>query len=1020
MYAEITEAWGKIVLSWLLFCVFLFPSRANSLSPDVTLAQFAHSAWRLQEGLFPGAPNVVAQTADGYIWIGTQSGLIRFDGAAFVTFNPPDGQTLRSPIVTALYGAADGSLWIGTSLDLERWRDGRLWQYAEESGLFAAVRQAPDGSIWASRYHTPDDAGPLCRALEKTLRCYGPRQGIPFRDGGALAIERSGAIWIAAADKLARWERGQSQVFAPAGLAASQDLAGFDSVVVAPDGSVWSGVEHGGAGLGLQHLTDHKWQPLVTANQDTSTWEVTALLFDRDDTLWVGTRSRGIYRITRDRIDHFALSDGLSGDTIQGIFEDREGNVWLATTAGVDKFRQTRVVTFSSRQGLSADDTGSVLASRTGAIWIGNGALDRISNGTVTTYRQRDGLPGNSVTALFEDHLGGLWIGVDDGVATFDQGRFSKVQSEGRPIGPVLQFAETPDGTVWAASATPPQRLARMNKSRVLDFIAPPPGRIHGLVSGPDGTLWVALRSDLAHFRDGRWEIISLHRSPDAGSVSEIVVPDAHSVFASTGSGIFEWRDGIVHVLTTDNGLPCKRAYSLVFDQRGDLWIYLSCGLARIEHAQLENWWREPTTKLRVRLLDVYDGVQPAFADFNPKAVAAPDGKLWFVNSTAVQMLDAKHLLHNPVIPNVVIQSLIGDGRFYDPRLPVELPPLTRNIQIDFTALSFVVPQRVRFRYRLDGWDSEWQDPGARRESFYTNLPPGAYRFSVVASNDDGVWNSVGDSLQFRIRPAFYQTGWFYALCALACLAFLAGLYRVRVRQVAAQVRGRLEARLGERERIARDLHDTLLQSLHGLMFQFQAARNMLARKQEDGMQALDVAIRGTENAIAESRDAIRDLRPHELSQGDLDQLLQKAGEELAALRPAGQASPSFRVVVEGECRELSPEAHEEVYRIARELIRNAFNHAAAQRIEVEIRYDKSELRLRVRDDGKGIDPKVLAENKRPGHWGLPGVRERAQRIGAHLEFWSQSGAGTEVELIVPSATAYSNARSWTRFRLFG
>jgi len=419
-------------------------------------------------------------------------------------------------------------------------------------------------------------------------------------------------------------------------------------------------------------------------------------------------------------------------------------------------------------------------------------------------------------------------------------------------------------------------------------------------------------------------------------------------------------------------------------------------------------------------LLDVYDGVQPAYPDFHPKAAAAPDGKLWFVNSTAVQMLDAKHLLHNPVIPNVVIQSLNGDGRFYDPHLPVELPPLTRDIQIDFTALSFVVPQRVRFRYKLDGWDNEWQDPGARRQSFYTNLPPGAYRFRVVASNDDGVWNSVGDSVRFRIRPAFYQTRWFYALCALACLALLAGLYRVRVRQVAAEVRGRLEARLGERERIARDLHDTLLQSLHGLMFQFQAAHNMLARKQEEGMPALERAIRGTETAIADSRDAIQNLRPHELPQADLAQLLQKAGEELAVLRPTGQESPTFRVIVEGETRKLSAEAHQEVYRIARELIRNAFNHAAAQRIEVEISYDKSQLRLRVRDDGKGIDPKVLAENKRPGHWGLPGVRERAQRIGARLEFWSQSGAGTEVELIVPAATAYNNARSWTPFRLFG
>jgi signal transduction histidine kinase len=334
--------------------------------------------------------------------------------------------------------------------------------------------------------------------------------------------------------------------------------------------------------------------------------------------------------------------------------------------------------------------------------------------------------------------------------------------------------------------------------------------------------------------------------------------------------------------------------------------------------------------------------------------------------------------------------------------------------------LSLSVPERVQFRYRLKGIDATWHSVGTRRAAYYTKLPPGSYDFQVIASNDAGVWNKVGAELPIRIIPAWYQTGWFYSLCAFLVAAALAALYRLRIAQVRTQTGRLLVARLSERERIARDLHDTLLQSLEGLVLQFQAARNRLARKQEDGMRALDLAICRTENAIAESRDAIQDLRPHELCQGDLGQSLQKAGEELAALRPAGHELPSFRVVVEGEPRALSPDTHEEIDRIARELIRNAFNHAAAQRIELEIRYDKSQLRLRLRDDGKGIDPKVLAQSKRPGHWGLPGVRERAQRVGARLAFWSQGGGGTEVELIVPAAAAYGSARRWARFRLFG
>jgi signal transduction histidine kinase len=339
--------------------------------------------------------------------------------------------------------------------------------------------------------------------------------------------------------------------------------------------------------------------------------------------------------------------------------------------------------------------------------------------------------------------------------------------------------------------------------------------------------------------------------------------------------------------------------------------------------------------------------------------------------------------------------SIVADGRALPSSSKLELPAGTTDLQIAYAGLSLSVPERVQFRYRLKGLE-EWQNAGTRRTAYYTRLPPGTYDFQVIASNDAGVWNEVGAELPIRIIPAWYQTWWFYGLCAFLVAAALAALYRLRIAQVRVQTGRLLVARLTERERIARDLHDTLLQGLQGLMLQFQAARNLLARKQEEGMRALDLAIDKTESAIAESRDAIQDLRPHELSQGDLGQLLQKAGEELAALRPAGHELPRFRVLVEGESRELSPEAHEEIYQIARE------------------------LRLRLHDDGMGIDPKVLAESKRPGHWGLPGVRERAQRVGARLAFWSQGGGGTEVELIVPAAAAYGNARGWARFRLFG
>jgi signal transduction histidine kinase/ligand-binding sensor domain-containing protein len=1016
MYQTTRRAQGAIGLWCIGLCLLHFASPAHSLSPEVSLTQLGHIAWRVQDGILPASPNAITQTTDGYIWIGTRAGLIRFDGATFVPF-APDGQGLLSPSVIALHGAADGSLWIGTSNDLERWKDGRLRRYTDRLGLFEAVQEGADGSIWASRSHTDtDDAGALCQALEKSLRCYGPRQGMPFIYAGpALAIERSGAIWIGMPDQLARWEQGHSQIISPAGLAASHGLDGFNSVVVAPDGSIWSGVQYGGPGLGLQHLTGQRWEPLVIGDTDTSTWEVTTLLFDRDHTLWVGTVNRGIYRIAGGRIDHLGQSDGLSDDAINGLFEDREGSVWVATTKGVDKFRQTRVVTFSLREGLSANEANAVLTSRTGAIWIGNhDALDRLDSGAVSTYRQRDGLPGKQVTALFEDRQGRVWIGVDDGVAVFNHGKFTKIRSEGPPIGPVLEFVESSDATVWAASAIAPSRLVRINQSRALEFISPPQdaASMSSLISGPNRTLWVALRtgrnaSALAQFRDGRWDVV-LRRPPNTGTINEMVAPDEHTVFAATTTGVVEWRDGIARTLGVESGLPCPLSYSLVFDRNGNLWVSLLCGLAILEHEQLESWWREPSTKLHVHLLDTYDGALPARPDFHPRSARAPDGKLWFVNGNVLQSVDPGHLPHNDVIPNVTIQSLFGDGRSYDPHSTVQLPSLTRNVQIDFTAPSFVVPQRVRFRYRLEGWDPEWQDPGARRQSFYTNLRPGTYRFAVSASNDDGLWNNKGASIGFTILPAFYQTQWFYVLSTLGCGAILASLHRVRMRQVAAQVRGRLEARLAERERIARELHDTLLQGIQGLIWRFQAVAARIPTA-EPARQLAEQSLDRADRLLAESRDKVKDLRPLTQGTANLAQALAAEGEQFAQLHPT-----ESRVTVQGVSRDLHPLVHEETLLIAREALGNAFRHANARSIEVEVTYGDGELQVRIRDDGQGISTVVQHAGGKPGHFGLIGMRERAEKLGAQLEVWSRPGAGTEVDLRVPARVAYRSATAAT------
>jgi signal transduction histidine kinase len=316
----------------------------------------------------------------------------------------------------------------------------------------------------------------------------------------------------------------------------------------------------------------------------------------------------------------------------------------------------------------------------------------------------------------------------------------------------------------------------------------------------------------------------------------------------------------------------------------------------------------------------------------------------------------------------------------------------------------------------LENVDPAWSEPTALREIDYTNVAPGRFQFHVTARNPEGIWNGNEATTAVMVEAAFWQTTWFQIACFAAIALLALGFYRLRLAQLHRQFHVGMEERIGERTRIARELHDTLLQSFHGLMFQFQAARNMLPQSPQKAMDTLDDAILSTENAIAESRDAIQDLRPKSVDQRDLAQLLTETGRELSASQDGNKQSPVFRVLVEGEPQVLFPILQDEIYRIAREVIRNAFHHAAASSIEVEIRYDARQLRLRVRDDGKGIDPKMLQASGRAGHWGLPGIRERAQRIGAGLEFWSEAGAGTEVELTIPASIAYQARRKDRQF----
>jgi signal transduction histidine kinase len=454
-------------------------------------------------------------------------------------------------------------------------------------------------------------------------------------------------------------------------------------------------------------------------------------------------------------------------------------------------------------------------------------------------------------------------------------------------------------------------------------------------------------------------------------------------------------------------------------DDDHSCWLYMTCGVVRIVQPELEAWVADPRRMVQVTVFDSSDGVRshPLTNVFSPQVAKSVDGNLWFFSFDGVSVIDPHHLPFNKLPPPVHIEQITADRKTYDVSSHPRLPALIRDLEIDYTALSLVAPEKNRFRIKLEGRDPDWKDVGNERKAFYNDLPPRNYRFRVAASNNSGVWNEAGASFDFSIAPAYYQTRWFQASCAAAFLVLLWALYRLRLHQIAQQ----FNARLDERTRIARDLHDTLLQSFHGLMFRFQAARNMLPRRPEEAIEALDTALERTDQAIAEGRDAIQGLRSSTVTSNELAQAVRALGNEMSrdmASQDSVHDSAKFHVVVEGPPRDLHPILRDEVYAIAREAVQNAFRHAQARNVEADITYEGSSFQLRIRDDGKGIDPGIVAEG-RAGHYGVPGMRERAKRIGGKLDVWTGTGAGTEIELSIPGSIAYGTSPGRSVLGLF-
>jgi signal transduction histidine kinase len=442
-------------------------------------------------------------------------------------------------------------------------------------------------------------------------------------------------------------------------------------------------------------------------------------------------------------------------------------------------------------------------------------------------------------------------------------------------------------------------------------------------------------------------------------------------------------------------------------------WLYTACGLARVARSDMEAWAAEvkkdgaATHPIKATMLDHSDGVRVHAmpGNFTPQVGKSLDGRLWFLPWDGVSVLDPRRLPFNALAPPVHIEQITADRKVYASTPGLRLPPHVRDLSIDFTALSFVAPEKVRFRYTLEGQDPEWKEVVNDRRAHYSNLRHGRYRFRVQASNNSGVWNEEGASLQFAIAPEYYETSWFRAVCAAAIVALCWGAHRLRVGQVVRELKLTVEARVDERTRIARELHDTLLQGFQGILLMFHSALNLLPDRPVEARRRLERALDQATVAATEARRAVQGLRTSSVETTDPAGCLWNIVAELT--REQGDSAPAIRIAAQGTPRRLTPAVGDEVYRIAGEALRNALRHAAAQHITADIRYDERRFRVQLRDDGRGFDEQAVRRDPPAGHFGLSGMRERAEKIGGSLEVWSKPGFGTEIELSIPAAIAY-------------
>jgi signal transduction histidine kinase/ligand-binding sensor domain-containing protein len=978
-----------------------------------TITQFAHTAWTAKEGA-PNAIHALAQTPDGFLWMGGPTGLYRFDGIRFEHYQAQSGQELRSEDIRTLMATPDGGLWIGySSGGADFLQGGRIASYGEPEGFLPGLvftfAMDQEGTVWAAT-----QTG-LARLAGSRWQRIGTDWGYPGTGAVALFVDRVGTLWVAPGKSLMFLRRGEKTFRTAADLSSTND-----SIVQSPDGTLWLSQLSGDP---LRNSTVRTIKPVSLRQSENLNMlpkifeidNVNVSLIDHAGSLWI-TSTDGIFRVPfpnllernstsrfeAPAIETLTEKNGLSMNRTYPVIEDSERDIWIASDRGLDRFRETNVVPITHL-------TGPLVVGEEGDAWFPTwdfpeSQLIHLRELTATSQP----LNATPLIASRGSH-GVIWMAGREGIWRYTKDRLDRIAiPEGiNRLSVFRAITEDAWDNLWVSIA--PKGVFRgMNGHWTLfgELKDLPKQTARTLLTDSRGRVWFGYDGSKVALLEG--DRVQTFSSADGLNVvnAQTIYEHGGHIWIGGEHGLALLIDGHFQSLIADADQVFLGISGIVETANGDLWLNASPGIVHIPAPEIRRITKDPAYRVHCEVFDVLDGLTGTAMQTrpNPTAVASSDGRLWFLTYDGIFQIDPNHLLRNNIPPSVFVRSVSSGGVTYPSG--GNMPPGTTNVHIEYTAPNLSVPERVHFRYMLDGIDQTWQDAGTRREAFYTNLRPAQYRFRVIASNNDGVWNEDGASVQFSIAPAWFQTAWFGSLCVCLFLFLLWLLYQLRLKQIERQFHVALEARVSERTRIARELHDTLLQSFNALLLRFQAVSNVLPERPEEAKRRVDSAIEEASDAITEGRDAVHDLRFGGLTTIDLAQAISNFGEELRSVS-TGESVPKFRAQVEGTPRTLNPIVRDEAYRIATEALRNAFRHAKASHIELEIRYDEQHVRLRIRDDGKGIDPRLVDGNRVPGHWGLRGMRERAKLMGATVEVWSELDTGTEVELNIPAAIAY-------------